>query len=271
MRTHLIAIVASVAALGAVSTPAQAQGLGSLFACNNPNSNNRTGAVVGGLLGALAGSQVAKNERTIGAVVGAGLGAAAGNYFGCRMGNDGRNRAQTALEQALNTGRSQTWSDTSTGTSGRIDLVNDDRRGNSSAGDYGRPVSTGDLRYARGVQRVYNGMNSVGPEYIAESRVNLRAAPTTSSAILGSLTPRQTVRVAGEVDGWLAVERNGQVQGYASGSALRPAGQSYQSASNYDTNCRTVVQTVSTRGYADETQRFQACRDGSGQWRIDRA
>jgi surface antigen len=274
MRTHILALAATAATLSATAAPpAFAQGgspLGSLFSCDNPGSRDRTGAVVGGLTGALLGSQISKNERTLGAIVGAGVGAAAGNYIGCRMNNDGRGRAQTAVRTALETDRPQTWTDSRTGSYGRVEVVSDGYSGRQApyAGGYGSPVSATDLRYARGIQRVYD-VRPAAPAYVASGRVNVRAAPTTSAAIVDRLRPGEEVRVAGMVDGgWLAIAENDRVQGYVAASTVRPVrGMTYASGPGY--GCKVVQQTISMRGYPTETQRFNACRDSRGEWRLN--
>jgi len=85
----LIAAVAAVASLaGATAVPtiasAQARSNG-VTSCDAPGGRQRAGAVIGGLVGAAAGSQVSRNERTLGAVVGGVAGAAAGSYIGCNQ------------------------------------------------------------------------------------------------------------------------------------------------------------------------------------------
>lgn len=260
MRTHMLAAVAA-AALFASSAPAFAQNpLGSLFACNNPGKKDRTGAIVGGLAGALVGSQVSKNERALGAIVGAGLGAAAGNYFGCRMNNDGRNRAEGAVRTALETGRSQTWSDPSSGASGRVEIISD---GRDRPGSYGPPMDVRDLRYARGVERIYT-LQPAAPTYVSRGRINMRAAPGTSARVIDQLRPGEEIRVAGASNGWLAVLEEGRIEGYVAASTVRPAGGGYAD----NRGCRTVEQTISQRGYPNETNRFNACRDTRGEWQI---
>jgi surface antigen len=272
MRTHALALAATAAALTATAPlPASAQGMGlnSLFSCQG--SSGTTGTVVGGLTGALVGSQISKNERTLGAIVGAGLGAWAGNQVACRMNTSGRDRAENAFERALNTGRTQTWYDQRTGASGRIEVV-DDRYasgyGAPYAGEYARTVSATDLRYARGVERVYR-LTSAAPTYQATGRINVRAAPSTRAPVVDRLAPGETISAAGMTsDGWLVVEDNGWVRGYVAEAAVRPAsGMTYARGPGRD--CRLVEQTVSMRGYRTETQRFNACRDSRGEWRVN--
>jgi surface antigen len=260
MRVRLIAVLIA-AGLAAVA-PALAQGgspLSSLFSCSNPGAKDRTGAIVGGLAGALIGSRVSKNERALGAIVGAGLGAAAGHYVGCRMNNDGRVRAEGAIRTALDTGRDQTWSDPSSGAYGRIEVMAPGR----GDGGYAPPIDVRDLRYARGVDRVYD-LRPAAPAYTAPGKVNLRTAPDAQGRVIDQLRPGEEVRVAGQSNGWLAVIEDGRVEGYVATTAMRPAGVYGERAA-----CRTVEQTITQRGYATETNRFNACRDDRGEWRIN--
>lgn len=93
MNTTLATAAALAALVTAVPTASMAQQANGITNCDAPGGRQRTGALIGGVLGALAGSQVSDNERTLGAVVGAGAGAAAGSYIGC---NQQRARAATA-------------------------------------------------------------------------------------------------------------------------------------------------------------------------------
>lgn len=94
-RTAALASAAMLAGLApaALPTMAMAQQANGVTNCDAPGGRQQAGAVIGGVLGALAGSQISSNERTLGAVAGAGAGAAAGSYIGC---NQQRARATNA-------------------------------------------------------------------------------------------------------------------------------------------------------------------------------
>jgi len=95
MNTTLATAAALAALLTAVPTVSMAQQVNGVTNCDAPGGRQQAGAVIGGVLGALAGSQVSDNERALGAVVGAGAGAAAGSYIGCNQ-----QRARQANMQA---------------------------------------------------------------------------------------------------------------------------------------------------------------------------
>lgn len=85
MNTTLATAAALAALVTAVPTVSMAQQANGVTNCDAPGGRQRTGALIGAVIGGLAGSQVSRNERTLGAVVGAGAGAAAGSYIGCNQ------------------------------------------------------------------------------------------------------------------------------------------------------------------------------------------
>lgn len=93
--TSALAAAAMLASLApaALPTAAMAQQANGVTNCDAPGGRQRTGALIGGVIGALAGSQLADNERALGAIAGGAAGAAAGSYIGC---NQQRARAANA-------------------------------------------------------------------------------------------------------------------------------------------------------------------------------
>ena len=97
--TAAIAAAALMGSLAPAALPsvAMAQQANGITNCDAPGGRQRAGAMIGAVIGGLAGSQISKNERTLGAVAGAGAGAAAGSYIGC---NQQRARTATASSGA---------------------------------------------------------------------------------------------------------------------------------------------------------------------------
>jgi surface antigen len=254
----LSTIVAAALAIVSVSshaTPAAAQtGLGRLFSCEQSGRKQEGGAAVGALVGALVGSQISKNERALGAVAGAALGAGVGSYVGCRMQSTDQARAQAATKAALDQGRSQAWSNPQTGASGRVDLL---------SASYGPPVRSDAWRFERGVQP-YATYEAVGGPGYAPAVVNLRGAPSTSAPIVGKLKAGETFDILGGMPGgaWVLIGRYATAVGYAAANLVR------NTAPPPPIMCRTLQTTTSVRGYGAQTDRYEACRDGRGEWQL---
>ncbi|MBU1377190.1 MAG: SH3 domain-containing protein [Alphaproteobacteria bacterium] len=69
----------------------------------------------------------------------------------------------------------------------------------------------------------------IGQTFVAESGVNLRAAPTTNSGRVGRLQAGQRFQALAQVRGsdWVLVGQNGVGVGYVRGDFVRPAGSRY--------------------------------------------
>ena len=260
MARHQIAATLSVAAilgsLVAIPAPAVAQskGLGGLFACEGSGKKQEGGALIGAGVGALIGRSVSKNEKTLGAVLGAAAGAAAGGYIGCRMQSTDTALAQQATKRALEEGQTQTWSNSRTGASGRIDVV---------SSSYGPPLSGDGLRFERNVT-VLPSYDAVGGGYTARSTANLRSSPSTKGAVVGKLAAGDRVEVLGGVpsSNWVLVGRSGYGAGYVSASLLTQGGY------GPPPSCRIIAASVSTRGDRPSIERYSACRDTRGEWQL---
>ena len=65
--------------------------------------------------------------------------------------------------------------------------------------------------------------------------------------------------------GWLAIVEDRLIQGYVSSSVVRPA-------TGYgDGDCRLVEQTIREPGLSPVRERFNACRENDGGWRLSAA
>lgn len=85
MKTTLATAAALAALVTAAPMTASAQQSNGVTSCDAPGGRQTAGALIGGALGALAGSRISSNERGLGALAGAGAGAAAGSYIGCNQ------------------------------------------------------------------------------------------------------------------------------------------------------------------------------------------
>jgi uncharacterized protein YgiM (DUF1202 family) len=88
-KTIGLSLAMSATALTMVAAPttasAMSQKLGGVIGCNASGGKQEVGAVIGGLLGAVAGNKLAKDNKGTGTAIGAVVGAGAGSYAGCQM------------------------------------------------------------------------------------------------------------------------------------------------------------------------------------------
>jgi len=252
----IAALIASGAAVAPAPVMAQSKPLAGLFSCEGSGKKQEGGALIGAAAGAFLGSKLAKNEKTLGALVGAAAGAAAGSYIGCRMQSTDTALAQQATRKALETGQSQTWSNSRTGASGRIDVL---------SSTYGPPVDSRNLRFAAGVQALPS-YDALGGQYAASGTANLRGGPSTKAKVVGKLAAGQAFDALGSVPagGWVLVGQNGYAVGYAASSLVRPL----QTA---DASCRLIDASISTSGSGPTRERYSACRDNGGEWQLTQA
>jgi len=262
MAKHLAATTLSVAAVlgSAIAAPlpamaAQSKGIGGLFACEGSGKKQEGGALIGGAVGALAGRAISKDNKTLGTVLGAAAGAAAGAYIGCRMQSTDQALAQQATKRALDSGRSEAWSNSRTGASGRIDVV---------SSSYGPPIDGQSLRFERGVMQLRSYDAVGGGDYTARSTANLRSSPSTTGKIVGKLAAGERVEVlAGAPNSnWVLVGRSGYGVGYVSAALLSQGG--YAQAAS----CRIIDASISTKGAAPTAERYSACKDAKGEWQL---
>ena len=88
IKTIGLTIAAAATAFTMASAPAAnavEQRLGGVVGCEASGKKQETGAILGALVGAAAGSNLAKNDRGTGTAIGAVVGAGAGSYIGCGM------------------------------------------------------------------------------------------------------------------------------------------------------------------------------------------
>lgn len=253
MRVALTATIILAAAATVLPGAAQARGV---FGCDAAGGKQEGGAVIGAIVGGLIGNQIAKNERGAGTAIGAGLGAAAGSAIGCKMQEDDKRQAEAALEQALQTGYATNWRNPKTGSRGDVAV-----EPWSTYGDgYGQPYQLQSVSFAGGVtpQRYWEGG---GGWWRTNNTVNLRGTPSTKGRIVGKLAGGQDFQVLAKVRGqpWLLVGQNGYATGYVAESVVRPRG-------GDSGDCRRITQTVYTKKYGSESERYRACRKPSGSW-----
>ena len=260
MRTTTF--LAAAALSMAIAGQATAAPLGGLFSCKASGDKQATGAVAGAVVGGLIGNSVSKNDRTLGTVLGAAIGATAGQYIGCKMQEDDQKKAEAATRAALAQNSSQRWSNPDSGAYGQVNVGPYNGPASGTTAESYQAISMSGLRLASNVQPA-SGYVGAPPKFIANSSVNLRAAPSTTSRVLGRIAAGQTVDVLGQVQGtnWLLIGRNGVGQGYVASNLFRVA-----NAALAQPACRTVDQIITVADGSTETKRYIACPTANGEW-----
>lgn len=191
------AAAATLTGLLAISAaaPAAAQSYAPVVGCDAPGNKQVGGAVIGALLGAAAGSNLAKNDRGTGTAIGALAGAAAGSTIGCKMQRN--DSAAYGYDQR-----------------------------------YGAQPST---YVSRGYRLSSNVAPAAfardGGEFVAMTTVNMRATPSTGGARVAQLRAGERFQALARVRGtdWILVGDHGVGVGYVHGRYVEPEGARYAS------------------------------------------
>lgn len=183
------ALIASTLALGA-ATSAQAQGISGVTSCAAPGGKQEAGALIGALLGGVIGNKVGGKSPGLETVVGAAAGAAAGSAIGCQM------------------------------------------QHKSHQDDYGygyAPSTYTKNGYRLSSQIAPASYRRMDDSFVASRTVNLRAAPSTGSAKVGSLRAGQRFQAMAQVRGsdWILVSQDGVGVGYVHRAYAEPANYRY--------------------------------------------
>jgi surface antigen len=230
--------------------------LSGIFGCASDGNKQVAGAVIGGVVGGFLGNRIAgRGSRTLGTVIGGALGAAGGSALGCKLQKTDQVKAERAMEDAVASGKNQSWESAETGAKGKVEV--------GSAALAGAGLA--DLKLASGVEPA-DGYSKLGGTYVSSAAANIRSAPGLDGKILGKLNSGQRVWVPASVEGapWYLISDQGVGQGYVSNALLK------REASASAANCRMVKQTVDVPGSGSASETYQACKGGDGQWIMTR-
>ncbi len=244
--------------LAAQDTGARTGGgfLSGIFGCASGGNKQVGVAVVGGVLGGFLGNRIAgSGSRALGTIIGGALGAAAGSAIGCKLQKNDQAKAERAMENAVQTGKGQTWQSEDTGASGKVEV------GNASLAGAG----LGDLKLANGVEPA-SGYSKLGGSYVATAAANIRSMPSLDGKVVGKLSSGQLVWVPASVQGapWFLISDQGVGQGYVSNALLK------KESTATAANCRMVKQTVDVPGSGSAAETYHACKGSDGQWTMTR-
>jgi len=247
--------------------------------------------VIGSVAGVALGSQIGGGSgRTAAMIVGALAGGALGKMIGSRL--DERDRQSLALQTQRMLEQDSTqpvqWTSEHSGAQATI-----------TPGAVTTQTKSVSVKRTAQVQTVSN-MTLLNQTYYSQKSANVRSAPSTSGARVGSLLPGSSFTALGRTDNnWIAVGRKGVTVGYVYAplvSAKAPAQKAQASqvmaATDLDampdamakqqgfdldsvqmetvsaqTACKTLDYKVTAKG-ATEQQQVKACQAADGAWEL---
>lgn len=247
--------------------------------------------VIGSVAGVALGSQIGGGSgRTAAMIVGALAGGALGKMIGSRL--DERDRQSLALQTQRMLEQDSTqpvqWTSEHSGAQATI-----------TPGAVTTQTKSVSVKRTAQVQTVPN-MTLLNQTYYSQKSANVRSAPSTSGARVGSLLPGSSFTALGRTDNnWIAVGRKGVTVGYVyaplvSTQAPVQKAQANQALAATDldampdavakqqgfdldsvqmetvsaqTSCKTLDYKVTAKG-ATEQQQVKACQAEDGAWEL---
>lgn len=265
-RYAAIALAGALAVQPVLAAPAFAQDSDSTLGISNKN----IGRILGGVGGALLGSQIGGGKGKLVAIAAGTIG---GLFLGGEVADyltkkDQQGIAQTS-QQALDTGQTQTWTNPDTGVTTTAEVEQVAYRPAPTGGAAGDP--------SRLAWRVPT-MQLVGADYAATTKTNVRGGPSTDYAVMDQLEAGETVRVVGKVanENWYMISRNGIGKGFVFGDLLRRvdtgtyvAERPQSGATQVNAReCSIITQRVETSDGRTDTRKAQACQRADGTWEL---
>lgn len=231
-------------------------------------TNEDIGRVLGGVGGALVGSQIGGGS---GKLVAVAAGAIGGMFLGGVIGKqlDQRDRQGIAdtRQQALETGQPVSWNNPDSGVKSTARVVETSYR----------PVPTTRSKDSEDLVWRVPPLQLIGGDYVATATSNVRGGPGTEYGVMDQLKDGEPVYVVGKVvdADWMMVARNGIGRGFVHADLLRPADAAARIERPLSSSdiagvreCSILEQEVRLGDGTSETKRARACRGADGSWEL---
>ena len=254
-----------------------------LTGCQTTGGTNKSniGTLLGGAIGAIAGSQFGSGSGRIAAtILGGAIGAFAGRAIGQMLDEQDQvamqNKSAYALANARD-GEQINWRSDRTGAQAVLTPTATRKENRSMTLVRDQRVS------------IAPNLELIGEPYAVKSNANVRSGPSTDYTIVNNVRGGSTVGVVGKVRGqdWYLVSRDRVSIGYVYGSLLtRSTNVAYQLGDPIDldqiqlqdgqvaetitvtTTCRTMEYQVQSASGGSDTDKFDACRAPDGTWEL---
>jgi len=231
-------------------------------------TNEDIGRVLGGVGGALVGSQIGGGSGKLVAVAAGAIGGMfLGGVIGKQLDPQDRQGIAETRQQALDSGQPVSWSNPDSGVQSTARVVETSYRPVPAA----RSENNDDLVWQ------VPPLQLIGSGYVATATSNVRGGPGTEYGVMDQLKDGEAVHVVGKVvdADWLMVARNGIGRGFVHADLLRPADHGVtvdRPLSNAKLDgvreCSILEQQVRLADGTSETNRARACRAADGSWEL---
>jgi surface antigen len=230
-------------------------------------SNETIGRIIGGVGGALLGSQIGKGKgRLIAVGAGAIAGIFLGGEIGKRLGQSDQEGIEATGEHALESGQTATWRNPDTGVESTARVTETTYR----------PVPRSNEPDTTGLVWRVPPLQLIGRDYRATTTTNIRGGPSTEYGIMDQLKAGERIHVVGKVidQDWYMIGRDGIGRGFVHVDLLRQvqerAGEIERPRSTAHLpgvrECSTLEQEVRLPDGTADTRQSRACRGGDGKW-----
>lgn len=208
-------------------------------------TKEQAGTVIGGLSGALIGSQIGGGKgRVLATVLMAGAGAYIGNKIGSMLDERDREALAQQTQQALmqaeaGSAKPISWTSQHSGATAKIEQ--------GKAYEQQKPVA---MKRVASIQPVPS-MKLIQAPYVTMKSSNVRAAPDMNGDKVGGLQPGTEFTAVGSTGDWILVGRKGVTVGYVHNSLVAPKQEAVAKKVSPTVNLDTinVASSAETKGF----------------------
>lgn len=234
-------------------------------------SKAQIGATMGTVVGGVIGHKACGEKKDLCAALGALAGGYLGNKLGKYLDEQDRQKMATATQQAVNSGKTQVWSNPDNKTSGSAKVISTQKKS--------EPVKIPVLKEK--IAQV-PPLDIIGETYQAKNKSNLRGGPGTDYEIVGSLSANEAVTAVGKVKGsnWYLISKAGVGSGFIYAPLMKYAPDASLSTTDRiakseiseqkvsaSSVCREIEQSVTLADGSSHSETLNACQTANG-WKV---
>lgn len=232
-------------------------------------TKEQLGTLAGAGAGILISSQVGGKYKQAAMIGGAILGGLIGNRIGKYLDERDKQRMEEVTQQAIVTGKDQTWDNPENKTRGTAHVVS------SQTKEAPIPV-----RVLKDKVTQVPPLDILGQTYRAVKNADLRGGPGTDYKVVGNLASGKAINVVGKVraSDWYLISEDGVGSGFVEIAALEPAPSEAPQSSGTKVAesdvsekvvasnrvCRKVEQTVNLADGSSHSDTIDVCQGPNG-------